>query len=197
MILVAKQYRNRGVPLEDLVNEGNIGLIRAAERFDPDRGIRFVSYAVWWIRQAILKAIQENGRLIRVPKSRVGELSRIEELRREGLMQNGSEPRLGQIAEALVFEEGELVTLLQAAQSTLSLDSPVTDMENPEPFGACLEDRSVPRPEEVLVGRLPAGASWIRLWPGSRTARPASCGTASGWPAARASRCWRSAGSTA
>ena len=152
VILVAKQYRNRGVLLEDLINEGNIGLIRAAERFDPGRGIHFVSYAVWWIRQAILKAIQENGRMIRVPKNRVGELSRIEELRREGLMQSGSEPRLGQIAEALVLEEGELVTLLQAAQSTLSLDSPGMDLENPEPFGACLEDRSEPRPEEVLVG---------------------------------------------
>ena len=122
VILVAKRYRNRGVPLEDLVNEGNIGLIRAAERFDPDRGVRFVSYAVWWIRQAILKAIPENGRLIRVPRSRAGELSRIAELR------------------------------MQAAQGTLSLDSPVTDMENPDPFGACLEDRSVPKPEEVLVG---------------------------------------------
>jgi len=152
VILVAKQYRNRGVPLEDLINEGNIGLIQAAERFDPSRGIHFVSYAVWWIRQAILKAIQENGRLIRVPKNRAGELSRIEELRREALMQSGSEPRLGQIAEALVLEEGELVTLLQAAQSTLSLDRPVMDLENPELFGACLEDRSVPRPEEVLLG---------------------------------------------
>ncbi len=122
VILVAKRYRNRGVPMEDLVNEGNIGLIHAAERFDPDRGIRFVSYAVWWIRQAILKAIQENGGMIRVPRSRLGELPSTTELR------------------------------MQAAQRTLSLDSPVTGMENPEPLGACLEDRSAPKPEEVLVG---------------------------------------------
>jgi RNA polymerase primary sigma factor len=122
VILVAKRYRNRGVPLEDLVNEGNIGLIHAAERFDPDRGVRFVSYAVWWIRQAILKAIPENSRLIRIPRSRSGELPSTTELR------------------------------MQAAQKTLSLDSPVRGMENEDPFGACLEDRSVPRPEEVLVG---------------------------------------------
>jgi RNA polymerase primary sigma factor len=152
VILVAKRYRNRGVPLEDLINEGNIGLIQAAERFDPERGIHFISYAICWIRQAILKAIHENIRLIRLPRNRAGELSRIEELRRESLMQSGSEPRLGQISEALVLEEGKVARLLQVAQSTLSLDSPVGDLEDPETFGACLEDRSVPKPEEVLVG---------------------------------------------
>jgi RNA polymerase primary sigma factor len=152
VIRVARQYRRCGLPLEDLINEGNIGLIQAADRFDPGRGIRFVSYAVWWIRQAILKAIQENGRMIRVPRSRAGELARVEALRSESLMQSGSQPSLGQIAEALVLKEEELVTLLQAAQKTLSLDSPVTDLEDSCSFGARLEDKSVPRPEEALVG---------------------------------------------
>jgi RNA polymerase primary sigma factor len=122
VILVAKRYRNRGVPMEDLVNEGNIGLIRAAGRFDPDRGIRFVSYAVCWIRQAILKSIRENGSLIRVPRSRLGELASTTELR------------------------------MRAAQRTLSLDSPVAGIENPDPLGACLADQSAPKPEEALVG---------------------------------------------
>jgi RNA polymerase primary sigma factor len=152
VIRVARQYRRCGLPLEDLINEGNIGLIQAADRFDPGRGIHFVSYAVWWIRQAILKAIQENGRLIRVPRSRAGELARVEALRSESLMQSGSEPSLGQIAESLVLKEGELVTLLQAAQKTLSLDSPASDMEDGSCFGARLEDKSVPRPEEALIG---------------------------------------------
>jgi len=152
VILVAKRYRHCGVPLEDLIDEGNIGLIQAAGRFDPDRGIHFVSYAIWWIRQAILKAIHENSHLIRVPRSRAGELARIEELRRDAVMQTGSEPRLGQIAEALVLDEGDLVTLMRAAQRTLSLDSPVRDLEDPDCLGARLEDRSAPRPEEVLVG---------------------------------------------
>jgi RNA polymerase primary sigma factor len=152
VILVAKRYRKCGVPLEDLINEGNIGLIQAAERFDPERGVHFVSYAIWWIRQAILKALHENSRLIRVPRSRAGELSRIEELRHDGLVQTGSEPRLAEIAEALAVEEEELVKLIQAAQRTLSLDGPATDMQNPESLGACLEDRNVPKPEEVLVG---------------------------------------------
>ena len=152
VILVAKRYRSRGVPLEDLVDEGNIGLIRAAERFDPERGIRFISYAVWWIRQAILKAIHEDGRLIRLPKSRAEELSRVEELRRDGVTENGSEPRLEQIAETLTVDARELATLMQAAQKTLSLDSPLPGTEDSGSLGACLEDRSVPKPEEVLVG---------------------------------------------
>ncbi len=152
VILVARRYRNRGVPLEDLVNEGNIGLIRAAERFDPSRGIRFVSYAIWWIRQAVLKAIAENGRLIRLPRGRAEALSRIEELRRHGLMENGSEPSLEQIADALTIEEEEVVTLMLAGQGTLSLDSSASDAEDSGTLGARLEDRSVPRPEEALVG---------------------------------------------
>ncbi len=152
VIRVARQYRRCGLPLEDLINEGNIGLIQAADRFDPVRGIRFVSYAVWWIRQAILKAIQENGRMIRVPRGREAELARVEALRSESLMQSGTEPSLGQIAETLVLKEGELATLLQAARKTLSLDSPVTDLEDGGSLGTRLEDKSVPRPEEVLVG---------------------------------------------
>jgi len=154
VILVAKRYRNRGVPLEDLVNEGNIGLIHAAEWFDPDRGVRFVSYAVWWIRQAILKAIPENSRLIRLPKSRSGELSRIEELRRDRMMQSGSEPRLAEIAESLMVEEGEVLMLMQAAQGTLSLDSPVTDRENPDPFRSTIS--------ATRAARSPGEREWSR-----------------------------------
>jgi RNA polymerase primary sigma factor len=152
VILVAKRYRSRGVPLEDLINEGNIGLIHAAQRFDPDRGVRFVSYAAWWIRQAILKAIPENSRLIRVPGNRAGALSRMEELRHERMMQCGREPRLSEIAESLRVEEGEVRTLMQAARGTLSLDGPAADGENPGRLGAGLEDRSAPGPEEALAG---------------------------------------------
>ena len=90
--------------------------------------------------------------MIHVPRSRVGELARIEELRRDAVMRTGSEPRLAEIAETLLVDEGELVTLMQAAQRTLSLDRPVRDPEDPDCLGARLEDRRVPRPEEVLVG---------------------------------------------
>jgi RNA polymerase primary sigma factor len=158
VVLVAKRYRNRGLPLEDLIDEGNVGLIQAAERFDPDRGIHFVSYAVWWIRQAILKAVHDNSRLIRVPLSRAGELSRVEDLRNQGLMATGSEPKFAEIAAKLGVEASQLRELMDAAQSTLSLDHPLSDegdsaSSDAIPFGASLEDRSSPRPEEALVGR--------------------------------------------
>jgi RNA polymerase primary sigma factor len=152
VVLIAKQYCNRGMPLEDLVNEGNIGLIEAAEHFDPDRGVHFISYAIWWIRQAILKAIRENNRLIRLPSSRTKDLSRIEELRYESMVETGSAPSIAQIAEKLSIEESELVELMQGAQKILSLDSPVMITDNPEAFSASLEDRSIPKPEEVVVG---------------------------------------------
>ena len=151
VVLVARQYRDRGVPLEDLVDEGNIGLIRAAERFDPGRGIRFVSYAVWWIRQAVLKAIHEDG-MIRLPRGRREELSRIEELRRDSLMEKGREPRPERIAEALKVDGRELAALMQTAQRTLSLDSPMAGTEDAGSLGDCLEARSAPLPEETLVG---------------------------------------------
>jgi len=83
VILVAKRYRNRGLPLEDLVNEGNIGLIQAAGRFDPERGIRFVSYAVWWIRQAMLQSLAEHSRIVRLPLNRAGTLYRIGKVSRQ------------------------------------------------------------------------------------------------------------------
>jgi len=152
VVMVARRYRRCGVPLEDLIDEGNIGLIQAAERFDPERGVHFTSYAVWWIRQAILKAVHEDSRLIRLPRSRAGELAQIEELRRDALLRSGSEPRLKEIAEALVVEEGELVRLMQAAQKTVSLDGPLAGLEDGDSLGACLEDRSAPKPEEALVG---------------------------------------------
>lgn len=152
VVMVARRCRHCGVPLEDLIDEGNIGLIQAAERFDPERGVHFTSYAVWWIRQAILKAVHEDSRLIRLPRSRAGELAQIEELRRDGMMRSGSEPRLKEIAEALLVEEGELARLMQAAQKTVSLDGPVSGLEDGDSLGACLEDRSAPKPEEALVG---------------------------------------------
>jgi RNA polymerase primary sigma factor len=151
VIMVARRYRACGVPLEDLVNEGNIGLIQAAARFDPERGIRFPSYAVHWIRQAILKAIPDHDRMIRLPRRRAAELSRIENLRSDGLKASGREPRLSEIAESLVVDEGDLARLMQAAQRTVSLDSPAAGADDADSLSACLEDRLAAKPEEVLV----------------------------------------------
>ena len=124
----------------------------------------------------------------------MGELSRIEALRREGLMKNGSEPRLGQIAGALVLKEEELARLLQAAQGTLSLDGPVGDRADAEPFGARLEDRSVARPEEVLAG---ASLHEELDWALARLSDREDCILRDrfGLAGRDASRCWKPAGS--
>ena len=118
---------------------------------DPGRGIRFVSCAVWWIRMAVLKAIHEDG-MIRLSRGRREELSRIEELRRDSLMEKGREPRPERIAEALKVDGRELAALMQTAQRTLSLDSPMAGTEDAGSLGDCLEARSAPLPEETLVG---------------------------------------------
>ena len=152
VVLVAKKYRNRGLPLEDLINEGNIGLIKAVERFDPERGIHFISYAIWWIRQSILKAIHENGRMIRIPVSRAAELTQIEELRHSELKEKGSGPSLSEIAEKLAVKRKKLEELILAAQTTVSLSSPAGGTVDSESICSALEDQGAASPEETLVG---------------------------------------------
>src|SRR5437764_3601994 len=99
VVSVAKKYQNQGVPLSDLINEGNLGLIRAAHKFDETKGIKFISYAVWWIRQAILQALAEQSRIVRVPLNRAGTLHRIGKRSASLLQELGREPTVEEIAE--------------------------------------------------------------------------------------------------
>ena len=92
VVSVAKQYQNRGLDLTDLINEGNLGLMKAARKFDPTRGFKFISYAVWWIRQQILQALSDQGRIIRLPLNQVGVLNKIGRARMEFLQENEREP---------------------------------------------------------------------------------------------------------
>src|ERR1700694_3718703 len=101
VVSVAKQYQNQGLTLPDLINEGNLGLIKAAQRFDETRGFKFISYAVWWIRQSILSAITENARLIRLPMNKVGEITRINKAAIAIEQKTLREPTQGQLAELL------------------------------------------------------------------------------------------------
>ena len=94
VVNVAKKYQNKGIPLSDLINEGNIGLMNAIEKYDVDRGYHFISYAVWWIKQSILKSIGEKSRMIRLPLNRAGELVQIERAKKELLTENGIDPEL-------------------------------------------------------------------------------------------------------
>lgn len=125
VVSVAKKYQNRGVPLPDLINEGNVGLIRAADRFDPTKGVKFISYAVWWIRQAILQALAEQSRVVRVPMNRAGALHRVGKYASNFVQERGREPTAAEIARELDLSSSEVEATLSVALSHRSLDAPV------------------------------------------------------------------------
>ena len=130
VVSVAKKYQNQGVALGDLINEGNLGLIRAAHKFDETKGIKFISYAVWWIRQAILQALAEQSRIVRVPLNRAGALHRIGKRSSTLLQELGREPTVEEIAEELELSHEEVSRTLAISQTHLSLDAPLTPGED-------------------------------------------------------------------
>jgi RNA polymerase primary sigma factor len=129
-VSVAKKYQNQGVALGDLINEGNLGLIRAAHKFDETKGIKFISYAVWWIRQAILQALAEQSRIVRVPLNRAGALHKIGRRSSTLLQELGREPTIEEIAEELELSHEEVQRTLAISQTHLSLDAPLTPGED-------------------------------------------------------------------
>lgn len=130
VVSVAKKYQNQGVALGDLINEGNLGLIRAAHKFDETKGIKFISYAVWWIRQAILQALAEQSRIVRVPLNRAGALHRIGKRTSSLLQELGREPTVEEIAGELDISHEEVERTLAISQSHLSLDAPLSPGED-------------------------------------------------------------------
>jgi RNA polymerase primary sigma factor len=130
VVSVAKKYQNQGVALGDLINEGNLGLIRAAHKFDETKGIKFISYAVWWIRQAILQALAEQSRIVRVPLNRAGALHRIGKRSSTLLQELGREPTVEEIADELDLSHEEVQRTLAISQTHLSLDAPLTPGED-------------------------------------------------------------------
>lgn len=127
VISVAKQYQNFGVNLQDLVNEGNIGLIKAAQKFDETRGFKFISYAVWWIRQMIQKAINEQGKIVRIPSNKSGLLMRISKAEDEFLQKNERLPDPEELAQMLEVSEKEIKDTYTSKFTTYDLDAPITD----------------------------------------------------------------------
>jgi RNA polymerase primary sigma factor len=151
VVSVAKRYQNLGLPLQDLISEGNIGLIKAAEKFDESRGCSFTSFAVWWIRQAIYKAISWQSRTIRLPSTRVNELLRIEKARGELRSYRGREPETGEITQFLHMDQGRIPELLQISKNAISLDSPVIDEEESSCLGDFLQDSSNESPDKLAI----------------------------------------------
>ena len=150
VVSVAKQYQNQGLSLADLINEGNIGLIKAAKRFDETRGFKFISYAVWWIRQAILQALAEQSRIVRLPLNRVGTLHKIGKVSSSLQQDLGREPSPIEIAEELSLTEGEVSDTLKISNSHLSLDAPFSSSEDNSLIDI-LEDEMQPSPDESLL----------------------------------------------
>ena len=130
VVSVAKKYQNQRLSLADLINEGNVGLIRAAHKFDETRGIKFISYAVWWIRQAILQALAEQSRIVRVPLNRAGALYKIGKKSSRLTQELGRKPTVEEIAEGMDISLEEVRKTLSISQSHLSLDAPLTPGED-------------------------------------------------------------------
>ncbi len=152
VVSVAKKYQNQGVSLSDLINEGNLGLIRAAHKFDETKGIKFISYAVWWIRQAILQALAEQSRIVRVPLNRAGTLHRIGKRSRLLLQELGREPTVSEIAEGMDISREEVAKTLSISQSHLSLDAPLTPGEDNRLMDY-IPDTQSPGPEKETFER--------------------------------------------
>ncbi|HHU88934.1 MAG: sigma-70 family RNA polymerase sigma factor [Sphaerochaetaceae bacterium] len=136
----AKRYQNQGIPLIDLINEGNIGLMNALDKYDVDRGYHFISYAVWWIRQSILKAICEKSRTVRLPLNRANELVQIQKAQHSLLNENGEEPTNEEIGEALQLDPTLVGDLLSISRDMVSLDAPVFGDPANSTVGDFIED---------------------------------------------------------
>jgi RNA polymerase primary sigma factor len=152
VVSVAKKYQNQGVSLSDLINEGNLGLIRAAHKFDETKGIKFISYAVWWIRQAILQALAEQSRIVRVPLNRAGTLHRIGKRASALLQELGREATHAEIAYGTDLTEDEVAKTMAISQVHLSLDAPMTPGEDNRLLDY-LPDTTNQTPDEETFGK--------------------------------------------
>jgi RNA polymerase primary sigma factor len=149
VVSVAKQYQNQGLSLSDLINEGNLGLIKAAQRFDETRGFKFISYAVWWIRQSILQALAEQSRIVRLPLNKVGSLNKINKAFSELEQEYEREPSADELAEMLEVATEEVETTLGVAARHVSMDAPFVEGEDNSLLDV-LENNTTPDTDENL-----------------------------------------------
>ncbi|MBT3272844.1 MAG: RNA polymerase sigma factor RpoD/SigA [Spirochaetales bacterium] len=151
VVSLARKYSYAGIPAEDLIDEGCIGLIQAIKRYDPEKGYHFLSYAVWWIRQAMLKSITQNGRLIRLPSHKVKELAQLERLKHDGLMERGNEPDSVFLASQLHEDRKGMTELLTLAQKIVSLDTPSDTSQSVAPLSELLADKRQVSIDDAVV----------------------------------------------
>ncbi|MBP7497347.1 MAG: sigma-70 family RNA polymerase sigma factor [Bacteroidales bacterium] len=150
VVSVAKQYQNQGLTLADLINEGNLGLIKAATKFDETKGFKFISYAVWWIRQAILQAIAEQSRIVRLPLNRINTINKIKKTFSELEQQYEREPSANEIADKLETTEYEVKESMRIRQRHFSMDTPLVEGEDRNWYEV-MSDDEVPNPDHILI----------------------------------------------
>lgn len=150
VVSVAKQYQNNGLTLGDLINEGNLGLIKAAKRFDEKRGFKFISYAVWWIRQAIMQALAEQSRIVRLPLNRVGSLSKISKTFSDLEQKFQREPSTDEVAEVIGVTTEEVLANLKVSGRHVSMDAPFAQGEDSSLLDV-LSDANEANPEQQLM----------------------------------------------
>lgn len=130
VVSVAKQYQNQGMSLPDLINEGNLGLIKAAEKFDETRGFKFISYAVWWIRQSIMQALAEQGRIVRLPLNQVGSVGKINRLLNKFEQENGRRPSVDELSDKTNIPEDKISDAIKYSGKQVSVDAPLAEGDN-------------------------------------------------------------------
>ncbi len=154
VVNVAKKYRNNGIPFEDLINEGNLGLMTAVNKFDPDKGYHFISYAVWWIRQSILKAVCEKSRSIRLPLNRANELVQIQKTQREISRVTGETVDAKEVAAILGMDTTKVKELVEISQDLISLDTPTSESADSGSLGDIIESTYHSPEEEAMNNSL-------------------------------------------
>ncbi|MBN2172841.1 MAG: sigma-70 family RNA polymerase sigma factor [Bacteroidales bacterium] len=150
VVSVSKQYQNQGLSLQDLINEGNLGLIKAAQRFDETRGFKFISYAVWWIRQSIMQALAEQSRIVRLPLNRIGSINKINRAYARLEQEYGREPNSEEIAKLLEVDEDEVEISIKNSGRHVSMDAPLIADEDNSLYDVISSDDS-PNPDKELI----------------------------------------------
>jgi len=151
VVTVANKYRGLGISLQDLIEEGNIGLIQAAKRFDVSRNVKFITYAVWWIKQAIMHSLAEQSGTVKLPVKQVGKGNMINKRGQQMTQELSREPTQSEIAKSLGFKDGEINSIMRAYRTHLSLDSPLKDDENTSSYLDLLENQdSIPYDDQLM-----------------------------------------------
>jgi RNA polymerase primary sigma factor len=156
VVSVAKQYQNQGLSLPDLINEGNVGLIRAAEKFDETRGFKFISYAVWWIRQSILQAIAEQSRIVRLPLNQVGSVNRINRMTSKFEQENERRPSVEEISAETNLPEDKVDEAMAANTRHISVDAPFADGDESSLLDVLVNDSSPTADRQLFIESLQA-----------------------------------------